>query len=269
MNWTYIGIAALLPLTVALGIALVAGAIQAIRSNREGGSSRVALRRFLRTLGLVFLAAFLLAALWDGRQVWRSLAGAALGRPADQRILGQLRVGGRHFLRRSPDKAAYWLRRAAEGGDAKAQLMLARLLLQAPGLARTPGEAPGWARAAADQGQPEAMVLMGDLLRREDPEGSDTWYRKALPAYHRQIEAGIGEASLSYGLMLTAGHGAAKDPVEGLAYMYLARRQGIDPFKQVIIALSEGPLTKPQRAEAAARSEALAKSLPREKPRQD
>jgi len=265
MNWTYIGIAALLPLVIALAATLLAGVVQALRLHRQGGSSRVALRRFVRTLGLVFPVGFALAALWDGRQVWRSLAGAALGHPADQRILGQLRAGGRHFLRRSPDKAAYWLRRAAEGGDAEAQLMLARTLLQAPGLARNSGEAGDWARAAADQGQPGAMTLMGDLLRREDPEGSDAWYRKALPAYRRQIEAGNGEASLAYGLMLTAGHGAAMDPVEGLAYMYLARRQGIDPFKQVVIALSEGPLTKPQRAEAAARAEALAKSLPERK----
>ena len=42
MNWTYIGIAALLPLTIALAATLLAGAIQAIRSNRLGGSSRAA-----------------------------------------------------------------------------------------------------------------------------------------------------------------------------------------------------------------------------------
>ena len=80
MNWTYIGIAALLPLTVALGVTLAAGAIQAIRSNRQAAAAG-GLPAPAPHLALVFPLAFLVAALWDGRRSWRGLFGAALGTP--------------------------------------------------------------------------------------------------------------------------------------------------------------------------------------------
>ena len=43
--------------------------------------------------------------------------------------------------------------------------------------------------------------------------------------------------------------------------MYLARRLGLDPFKVLIIQLSEAPLSKPQRTEAAQRAVAIQKTL--------
>src|SRR5512133_2159871 len=112
MNWTYLGIAALLPLAITLGITLVAGAFHAVRLSRQGGASSAALRRLLRTLAIVFPLAFLATSLWDGRRVWRGLAGVALGRPADQRAMGLLRASGRRFLRQNPAKAAHWYRKA-------------------------------------------------------------------------------------------------------------------------------------------------------------
>jgi len=262
MNWTYLGIAALLPLTIALAAALLAGAVQAIRSNRAGGSSRVAFHRLLRTLALVFPLAFLLAALWDGHRVWRGLAGAALGRPADQRVLGQLRASGRHFLRKDPAKAALWFQKAAEGGDAEAQLFLARTLLNGQGLPRNPEGALRWAKAAANQGLPDAMVLSGDLLRPDDAEAARSWYQRALTGYRQRIQSGDADACQSYGLMYTTGKGVEKDPIEGVAWMLVGQRLGMDPFKVVILKLSEGPLSKPQREEAAQRAAAIQKTLP-------
>ena len=262
MNWTYLDIAALLPLIIALAATLLAGVVQAIRSNRAGGSSRAALNRLLRTLALVFPLAFLLAALWDGHRVWRGLAGAALGRPADQRALGQLRAGGRHFLRKDPAKAALWFRKAAEGGDAEAQLLLARILLNGQSLPRDPEGALRWAKAAANQGLPDAMVLTGDLLRPGDAAAAGSWYQRALAGYRQQIQSGDADACLSYGLMYATGKGIEKDLVEGVAWMLVAQRQGVDPFKVVILKLSEGPLSKPQREEAAQRAIAIQRTLP-------
>lgn len=262
MNWPYLRIAALLPLVIALGVTLAAGAFQAVRLNRQGGASGAAWRRLLRTLALVFPLAFLAAALWDGRRVWRGLAGVALGRPADQRVMGLLRAGGRHFLRQDPAKAAHWYRKAAEGGDAEGQLLLARVLVRGEGLARDPVEALRWAEAAGAQGQPDAMVFAGDLRRPADPGAAETWYRKAVDTYRSRIQRRDAEACLSYGLLKTSGHGTEKDPVEGLAHMYLARRLGLDPFKVLLIQMSEAPLTKAQRTEAAQRAAALQKALP-------
>lgn len=266
MNWPYLGIAALLPLVVALGLTLAAGAIQAIRLNWEGGNSRAAFRRLLRTMALVFPLALLATSLWDGRTTLRGLIGVALGHPMDQRAMGLLRIRGEHFLATHPAKAAYWFQKAADGGDAEAQLLLARALVNGQGLPRDPEAGLRWAQAAADQGHPDAMVLAGDLLRPSNLEAATTRYRQALRAFMERTQKGDADACLAYALMHTAGKGVEKDPVEGLAWMLTSRRLGLDPFKVLIIQLSESALTKPQRAEAAQRAEAIQKTLLRREP---
>lgn len=258
MNWTYLGIAALLPLTIALAATLLAGAIQAIRSNRQGGSSRVAFHRLLRTLALVFPLAFLVASLWDGRSTWRGLLGAALGHPTDQRAMGLLRSHGEGFLAKDPAKAALWFRKAAEGSDARAQFHLARALITGSGVPKDTVLALRWAEAAAQQGDTDAMILAGDLRRSGDPDAAETWYRKALASLQRRHDA---EACLAYGLMVSQGKGVPSDPVEGLAWMKLAERQGLRGIRVIPIRLMEGSLKPAQREEAARRAETLQKGL--------
>lgn len=265
MNWTYLGIAALLPLAIALGATLLAGAVQAIRSNRAGGSSRVALQRLLRTLALVFPIAFLVASLWDGRTTCRGLIGAALGHSKDQRALGLLRSHGEGFLAKDPAKAVAWFRKAAQGGDPRAQYHLARALASGSGVLRNPGEARIWAESAARQGDDEAMVLAGDLLRSSDPAAADAWYQRALAALRPRIARRDPEACLAQGLMLAYGKGAPKDPVEGVAWMKVAERLGLRGLRVIPVRLAEAQLPPPQRAEASKRAEDLMKSLPAEK----
>lgn len=265
MNWTYLGIASLLPLAIALGATLLAGAVQAIRSNRAGGSSRVALQRLLRTLALVFPIAFLAASLWDGWGTWRGLIGATLGHSKDQRVLGLLRSHGEGFLRKDPAKAAIWFRKAAQGGDARAQYHLARALASGTGVPRNPSEAQTWAESAARQGDDEAMVLVGDLLRTSDPVAAETWYQQALAALRPRIAQRDPEACLAQGLMLAYGKGATKDPVEAVAWMKVAERLGLRGLRTIPVRLAEAQLPPPQRIEASQRAENLMKSLPTEK----
>lgn len=265
MNWTYVGIAALLPLVIALALTMLAGAFQAIRLHRQGGSSRVALGRFLRTLALAFPLAFLAAALWDGRQTWRGLAAAALGRPADQRALGLLRAHGEGFLAKDPAKAVAWFHKAAEGGDARAQYLLARSLASGTGAPRDPSAARTWAESAARQGDSDAMVLAGDLLHSTDPAAADRWYQQALTILRSQIAQRNPEACLAYGFLIAYGKGAPKDPLEGVAWMKVSERLGLRGLRTVSIRLAEAQLPPPQRAEAATRAEALLKSLPSRK----
>lgn len=261
MNWPYIGIAALLPLVMALGLTLAAGAIQAVRLNREGGASGAALLRLLRTMALVFPLAFLAAALWDGRRTWRGLLGVALHRPVDQRAMGILRAGGWGFLSVDPGKAFHWFQKAADGGDAESQLFLAQALRSGQGLPRDTERALYWAQAAADRGLPDAMVIAGDLLSPTNLEAANLRYRQALAAFQGKAQQRDANACLACGLMRTSGKGIPKDPVEGLAWMLTARHLGLDPLKTVIIQLNESTLTQPQRAEAALRAQAIEKTL--------
>ncbi len=262
MNWTYLGIAALLPLTVALGVTLAAGAIQAIRSNRAGGSSRVAFQRLLRTLALVFPLAFLVASLWDGRSTWRGLLGAALGHPTDQRAMGLLRSQGEGFLTKDPAKAASWFRKAAEGGDVRAQDLLARALATGTGVVRDSGAALHWAEAAAKQGDTDAMVLAGDLRHAVDATAADAWYRQALTSLQPRIAQREAEACLAYGLLLSSGKGVPRNPVEGLAWMKVAERLGLPGLRTLPVRLIEARMPPIQRTEAAQRAAAIQKTLP-------
>lgn len=257
MNWRYVGTAALLPLTVALGLTLAAGAVQAVRLNREGGSSRAALRRLLRTLALAFPLAFLTAALWDGWRTWRGLAGAALGRPADQRALGQLRASGEGFLPKDLAQAIRWYRKAAGGGDASAQRFLAWALASGAGTPRNPGEALHWAVAAGNQGDVEGMILAGDLSRAALPEEATAWYRKAVAGLGPRLERREPQACLMYGSLLTAGKGAPADPVEGLAWMRVAERGGLPKLQALIVRFTEARMSPDQREAAERRAEGL------------
>mgnify|MGYP000256381670 CR=1 FL=1 len=261
MNWAYIGFAAILPLTVALGLTMAVGALQAVRLTREGGASRAALLRLLRTMALVFPLAFLAASLWDGRRTWRGLLGVALHRPADQRTMGILRAGGKNFLTADPPKSLYWFKRAAEGGDAESQFLLARALRSGQGLPADPAEALRWAQAASDQGHPNGLLLAGDLLHPGNPQAALLRYRQALTTFRERAQQGDANACLTYGLMHLSGKGTVKDPIEGVAWMISARRLGLNPFEGVVIQLGESTLTKPQRAEATQRAEAIQRML--------
>ena len=261
MNWAYLRVAALLPLTVAMGIALAVGAAVAIRLNRQGGSGSASLKRLLQAVAVAFLIAFCLFGAWEGRATLRGLVRVALGHPQDQRAMGHLRSHGEGFLRKDPTKAAQWYQKAAVGGDSESQLMLARVLLQGQGVPRDPAVALRWAEAAAGQGHPEAMVFAGDLLAPANPLAADAQYRQALATYQKQARRKDAEACLAYGLMVLSGKGTPKDPAEGFAWMLTARNLGLDPFMEVIILVQEPQLTPSQRAEATQRAATLLPTL--------
>jgi TPR repeat protein len=261
MNWSFLVTESLLPLMVALGIALGVGVVVAIRLNRKGGSSRAALAHLLRSMMLTFSASFLLFALWQAWGSLRILAGSALDQPADQRAMGLLRARGEGCLRRDPAKAAFWFQRAAVKGDAEAQLLLAQALLQGRGLRRDPAGALQWAQSAGNQGQPYAMLLAGDLLLPGDAHAAQAWYSRALAAFRQRIQAGDADACLDYGLMIREGKGIERDPVEGLAWMLVAADRGLHPVRAFAVRMTAARAAPALQADATRRAEAIRKSL--------
>jgi TPR repeat protein len=269
VNWTVLRVEALLPLVQALGLALLASAAFAFRLHRQGGSSRAALRRFLRFTALAFLLAFTLAALWNARLTLRGLAGAFRGHPRDQYALGLLRQSGRGFLARDPAKAATWFRKAADQGDPDAQLALARACLQGEGVPRNPAEAQRLALASATTGNTEALLLAGDLLKVQDPARSQALYDRARSVLEGQAGRGEAQAMLTLGLLHLQGQGVPVNPVESYAWMLAADRRGLPPLQRVLLVLTGNRLTPAQRAQAAERSKALVPSQPNHGDRRD
>lgn len=257
MNWHYLGIAALLPLTIGVSVTMLVGALMAVRLHRGGGSSRVAFRRFLITIGLTFPTVFLLSALWEGRATLQGLIGVALGRVEDQRSIGILRAYGEGFLAKNPFKARQWYQKAAEGGDREAQLLLAKNLLEDNGLMKDPVNALRWSVAAAQQNDPYAMLLAGELLAGTNSAASATWYRKALPLFQQRALQGDAEAALACGSIHMTGKGTPKNVVEGLAWMLAAEHMGLHPIRTLMVKITESNATPAQQTEAKLRMQEL------------
>ncbi len=257
VNWRYLATEALLPLSWALGLTLLGGAAWAVRLHLGGGSSRVALGRFLKVLALLFPLTFLGVSAWAGRQTLRGLLGVALHHPVDQRATGLLRLQGEGFLKADPAAAAQWFQRAAHQGDGPSQLYLARALASGRGIQANPTAALQWAEASAAQGLPEAMVLCGDLLRREQPARSLRWYGQAIAALQPGLRQREPRACLLYGTLCATGRGLPPDPLEGVAWMKVAEARGLPGLQTLPIRLSEAQLTPEQREEATRRARAL------------
>ena len=91
-------------------------------------------------------------------------------------------------LRKSPKKARYWYRAAANQGQMFAQFNLAVMLEKGQGGAKDIKEAIVWYTKAANQGDGPAMYNLGNLyIRTGDKKSARRWLKKAA-------RAGIPEA---------------------------------------------------------------------------
>src|SRR5260370_21559374 len=113
--------------------------------------------------------------------LWAPLAHA--GHPRAQSNMGAAFLEGRG-IERDPDKAAIWLRRAAEQGDAGGQRNLALCYYEGWGVPQDQVEAARRYEMAAQQDDPEAqdmlswMKLVGGGCP-QDYEGAGHWAEKA------------------------------------------------------------------------------------------
>lgn len=95
-------------------------------------------------------------------------------------------------LASDPEQAQVWYRSAAQQGDARAQLALARLL---EGMGAF--EALDWYRKSAEQGEAQAQFMLGHALfsgpskERDHFEGM-TWYLRAASQGHAEALAAVG-----------------------------------------------------------------------------
>ncbi len=141
------------------------------------------------------------------------------------------------------------LRRAAELGNAEAQLMLAGLHETGDlGVGEDLTQARGWLRRAAQSGEPRGMFGYGMYLFNGqggavDRAGGLDWILKAA-------RAGLIDAQFNAGLILKTGEaGGAADPVAAYGWLLAAARGGDVQAREEAEALAP-TLTEAQRAEA-------------------
>jgi TPR repeat protein len=196
---------------------------------------------------------------------WGVLAGVqdkeatqSLHRAADKgsslaaRALGQVLV-----LR--PDEASVregqrWLQRAAESGDARAQLLLGKLLFKgAPGVPAQALAAQAWFESAFKGGQPGAAHYLG-LIYRQDLPGQARSPEKALQWLEEAAKAGFADSQFLLGQMIMTGDGTAADPVRARKWFEAAGEQDHPEANlQLLMAYTRNELGLKRNSEAEAR----------------
>jgi TPR repeat protein len=154
----------------------------------------------------------------------------------------------RAFNHRNFATALKELQPLAKQGDAKAQVLLARMYMMGYGVLKDPAEAHKWLEAAAAQGNPDAEFMLGapSVLRHENiPEG--------LKLLRLSAEQGNQDAQLLLGEGYVQGVGTslARDPVRADMWLRLAARNNL-PFYKAQLVQAEQQMTPAQVAQGRA-----------------
>jgi TPR repeat protein len=122
------------------------------------------------------------------------------------------------------NEAASWFQKAADKGNALAQMKLATLLREGRGVSRNDVAAARWYKKAAHQGVAEAQYHIGEMsangcgVKKSYPEAAQ-WFKRAA-------EQGHVDAQVQLGLLFDEGRGGTKSAVKAAQRYYLAAEQG-------------------------------------------
>jgi S1-C subfamily serine protease len=124
------------------------------------------------------------------------------------------------------------LLKAAEQGDASAQLNLGVLYSEGHGVARDDAQAAEWIRKAAEQGDSEAQATLGAAY--EVGQGVPKDYSQAAAWYRKAADQGYARAQNFLGYLYEAGRGVPQDYAEAAMWYRKAAAQG-DPRSQYVL----------------------------------
>lgn len=123
-------------------------------------------------------------------------------------------------LPQSSSKAAYWYRKAAENGEARAQVKLANLLLQDQSATANYGEVYSLCENAAKANFPPGAYCMGELYEQGLGVGRDV--SKAAKWFLEAANMGLAAAAFRVGEMYWNGEGLKQDRISAYEFIYLA-----------------------------------------------
>ncbi|HUR45046.1 MAG TPA: tetratricopeptide repeat protein [Candidatus Saccharimonadales bacterium] len=148
---------------------------------------------------------------------------AEKGNPDAQFKLGQaLTSGGKSS---DYEKAAKWLRMAADQGHAGAQIALAELYEAGRGVAKDYAAAMELYQKAANNGSAEAQYNLADMY--EFGRGTEKNQKKAAEWFTKSAERGMGLAQFNLGQRYHLGIGVTQDEVQAYKWLLLAKEQKV------------------------------------------
>ena len=140
----------------------------------------------------------------------------------------------------NPKAAAYWYKRAAEGGDPRAAHNWGLMLKRGEGTARDTAAALTWLRRAAGKGALEAHTVLGNMHRLGEGVPRDA---TAAAAHYRQAaERGYANAQHALGNLYGNGLDGAPDLVSAYKWWRLAADKG-HPLAAAAIMQAERIMT--------------------------
>ncbi|HEV3317238.1 MAG TPA: tetratricopeptide repeat protein [Candidatus Angelobacter sp.] len=132
--------------------------------------------------------------------------------------------------------AAIWFRKAAERGNANAQVNLALMYRNGQGVPQNPAEAFIWARKSADQGNAAGQTLLGILY--ESGEGVSRDEAAAADCYQRAAHQGYAWAESLLANMYLGGRGnLQRDYVLAYRWFLRAAAGGDETAKSALVML--------------------------------
>ncbi|MBF0282914.1 MAG: sel1 repeat family protein [Magnetococcales bacterium] len=174
------------------------------------------------------------------------LTGLILAAGAAIAMAGPMENARQAFQQGDNARGVAELRKAAEAGDANAQLSLGNWFAFGQGAAKDPVEAAQWFRMAADRGLPAAQNALGGLyfngqgVSRNLSEAAK-WFRKAAMQ-------GFSPAQNALGAMYAKGLGVDPSPIQAYMWFSVAAARGHANAKTALSDLARN-LPAPQREE--------------------
>ena len=154
--------------------------------------------------------------------------------PSDYLKLARLYENGTG-VSQNDSEALEWYRKAAEKGNADAQIELGKRYFDGRGVSANEAEAVVWYRKAADKGNTEAQLELGD--RYFEGRGVEQKYSTAAEWYRKAAEQGIARAQYQLGLMYSQGQGVERNYVEAAEWYRKAADQGLPEAQRSLAAL--------------------------------
>jgi hypothetical protein len=132
------------------------------------------------------------------------------------------------------DEAVSWYRKAADQGYAPAQINLGMAYSKGLGVQQDHTEATLWFRKAAQQGNPDAQNLLGHAY--EIGEGVKQDLAQAALWYRKAADQGHAPAQRSLAKVYEVGHGIPQNYAEAYFWLNLAASAKIDGVRREVVA---------------------------------
>ncbi len=160
----------------------------------------------------------------DEQQLFiRNRKAADQGDAGAQLDLGCAYADGRG-VKQDDVQAVHWYRKAAEQGNAGAQFKLGRMCQRGLGVKQDDAQAVVWYRKAAEQGQASAQYNLGWMYDRGLGVKRD--YNQALIWFRMVAEQGDADAQFQIGTMYATGKGVEVNDVEAFNWYFKAAKNG-------------------------------------------